>query len=302
MKQSTLAHEIDQTATAPDKATLRPPLSPFDHTIVIEPVRGWSPLNLHELWEYRDLLYFLTWRDIKTRYSQTALGPLWIVLQPLFSMVIYSLLFGLVAKLPTGGTPYTIFSYSGLLPWDFFSDSVNSGLTSLLNNRQLFAKIYFPRLLVVFSRVISSLVDFVISLVILFGMMLYYGLYPNWTIVFIPVYLAIAAVTGLGVGLLVSGLVVKYRDFGQFVGMLTRGWMYATPVVYALDLIPEQWRTLFLLNPMANVIIGFRWALLSAGTAPHWDMLAVSSLLSVALCVAGLFVFKRVERNIVDIA
>lgn len=302
MKQSTLTPEIESVRVSPERQDSSLAVLASDRTVVIEPVRGWSPLNLRELWEYRDLLYFLTWRDIKTRYSQTALGPIWIVLQPLFSMVIYSLVFGLVAKLPTGGAPYPVFTYSGLLPWDFFADSINSGLTSLLNNRQLFAKIYFPRLLVVLSRVISSLVDFAVSMVILVGMMFFYGLVPNWTIVFIPVYLAVAAVTGVGVGLTVSGLVVKYRDVGQFVGMLTRMWMYATPVVYSVDLIPEQWRTLYLLNPMANVVIGFRWALLSTGTEPDWVMFGISSLLGVVLCIFGLYVFKRVERTIVDIA
>lgn len=302
MKQSTLPQEFDAPVLAADNhpGTLAPVLR--DRTVIIQPASGWSPLNLRELWEYRDLLYFLTWRDIKTRYSQTALGPVWIVLQPLFSMVIYSLVFGLVAKLPTGGTPYTIFTYSGLLPWDFFADSVNSGLTSLLNNRQIFAKIYFPRLLVVISRVFSSLVDFAISMVILFGMMLFFGLSPNWTVIFIPVYLAVAAITGAGVGLVVSGMVVKYRDFGQFIGMLTRLWMYATPVVYSMDLIPEKWQTLYLLNPMANVVIGFRWALLSTGTEPNWVMFSISSLLGLAVCIVGLYIFKRVERTIVDIA
>jgi len=289
----------ERLESKPSLPTVSPKISPV---VVIEPPRGWAALNLRELWEYRDLLYFLTWRDIKTRYSQTALGPLWIVLQPLFSMVIYSLIFGVVAKLPTGGTPYTVFTYSGLLPWDFFSDSVNGGLTSLLNNRQIFAKVYFPRLLVVVSRVISSLVDFAISLVILFGMMLYFGLYPNWTIIFVPFYLAVAVMTGVGVGLIFSGLVVKYRDFGQFIGMLLRVWMYATPIVYAIDLIPEQWRTLYLLNPMANVVIGFRWALLSTGAQPNWTMTVISALLGLALCIAGLYTFKRVERTIVDIA
>ncbi|RIK34635.1 MAG: phosphate ABC transporter permease [Chloroflexi bacterium] len=266
----------------------------------MEPPRGWAALNLRELWEYRDLLYFLTWRDIKTRYSQTALGPLWIVLQPLFSMVVYSVIFGGIAKLPTGGIPYPVFSFSGILPWDFFSDSINSGLNSLLINRTVISKVYFPRLHLAFSRVISSLLDLAIATVILFGMILYYNLRPNWTLVFIPLYLGIAMTTGLGFGLLMSGLIVKYRDLGQFVSMFTRAWMYATPVVYSIEAIPEQWRTLYQLNPITNVVIGFRYALLGAGTPPDWKMVLLSAVLGISLFLAGLFAFKRGESNIVD--
>jgi len=287
----------ERLESKPSLLTVSPKISPV---VVIEPPRGWAALNLRELWEYRDLLYFLTWRDIKTRYSQTALGPLWIVLQPLFSMVVYSVIFGGIAKLPTGGIPYPVFSFSGILPWDFFSDSINSGLNSLLINRTVISKVYFPRLHLAFSRVISSLLDLAIATVILFGMILYYNLRPNWTLVFIPLYLGIAMTTGLGFGLLMSGLIVKYRDLGQFVSMFTRAWMYATPVVYSIEAIPEQWRTLYQLNPITNVVIGFRYALLGAGTPPDWKMVLLSAVLGISLFLAGLFAFKRGESNIVD--
>ncbi len=271
-------------------------------TILIEPASGWSALNLREIWTYRDLLYFLTWRDIKTRYSQTALGPLWIFIQPLFSMVLYTLVFGVVAKLPTGGIPYPIFSYAGLLPWGFFGDAVSGSLTSLLTNRDLIGKIYFPRLTLVLSRILSSLLDLAIAMLVLFGMMFYSQLAPNWTLVFVPLYLMIAALTGMGIGLCFSGIVVKYRDVGNLIGYFMRALMFASPVVYSIELIPQEWRMVYELNPMTNVILGFRYALLSAGPAPQWLTLGISTVLAVGLFLVGLFIFKRVERNIVDIA
>lgn len=280
-------------------AKSRPALA--EHTTVIRPSPGWVPLDLSELWEYRDLLYFMVWRDLKTRYRQMALGPLWIVMQPLLSMVIYSVIFGLVAKLPSDGVPYPVFSYVGLLPWTFFAGAIGSTSGSLLNSKELIAKVYFPRLLIPLSQIVSSLVDFAISLIILFGMLVFYGIRPNWGIVMLPVFLLIAAATGLGVGLWFAGVIVKFRDFGQIAGYLVRVWMYASPVVYSATLIPPEWRALYSLNPMTGVVEGFRWALLGTGSGPGWTM-AVSGVAVLVVLVGGLYTFKRAERSIVDVA
>lgn len=284
-------------------------LSPFPRKVqpatsvprtVIRPIKGWSALQLGELWDYRDLLYFLVYRDILGRYRQTALGPIWIVLQPIVSMLLYTLVFGFIARLPSDGVPYTVFSYVGLLPWTFFSDAVGIGVGSLSGSTHLISKVYFPRLLVPISRLLAGLVDLFISFGILVVMMIYYGLRPNAAIVLIPFLLLVAAATGLGFGMIFSGLVVKYRDFGNVVGYAVRAWMYASPVVYSITLIPEQWRFLYELNPITGVVNGFRWALLD-GPPPNFLALALSVIIAVALLFAGVFVFKRVERNIVDI-
>ncbi len=289
------------------KLLKQPQASPRDqafttnHETIIEPARGWSALKLREVWDYRDLLYFMVMRDLKTRYSQTALGPLWIIINPLFSMVLYTVIFGVIAKLPSGNVPYQVFTYCALLPWDMFSDDVGSGSTSLLSNRELISKIYFPRLVLPFSRVISSLVDFWISFVILIGMLIFYRITPTWGVILIPFFLLLIMLTGLGIGLWFSGIIVKYRDFGQVTGYLVRALMYLSPVVYSSEVVPERFYFLYHLNPMANVLEGFRWALL--GTAPpDWIMLLVSAGISVALFLTGLYQFRRVERSIVDIA
>lgn len=271
------------------------------HETIIEPARGWSALRLHEILEYRDLLYFMTWRDLHTRYRQTALGPLWILINPLFSIVIYTIIFGVIAKLPSGNVPYQVFTFCALLPWDCFNDAVNSGSSSLLSNRDLISKVYFPRLLLPFSRVLSSLVDFGIAFLILIGMLIYYRITPNFGVILIPLFLLLAIISGLGVGLWFSGIIVKYRDFGQVTGYLVRALMYASPVVYSSELVPAEFRFLYHLNPLANVLEGFRWALLGA-PAPDWTMMFISSVIAVLLFASGLYLFRRVERSIVDIA
>lgn len=291
-----LSQTIDRT---PPPAKSKPAKS--ETIITIQPARGWSALHLGEIWEYRDLLYFMIVRDLKTRYRQTALGPLWIIINPLFSMVIYTIVFGVIAKLPSGNSPYPVFTYTALLPWDFFSDAVSSGTNALLANRQLLSKVYFPRLLLPLSQVASSLVDFLITFVILLGMMVYYQISPTIGLVFLPLFLGIAAITGLAFGLWFSGIIVKYRDIGNVTGYVVRVWMYATPVVYSSEVVPAQFRTLYQLNPMTNVIDGFRWALLGQAE-PNWVMLAISTALTIVLFIGGLYNFKRVERNIVDIA
>jgi lipopolysaccharide transport system permease protein len=271
-------------------------------TLVIQPTRGWGRLALHEVWEYRDLLYFLLWRDIKGRYKQMALGPLWIVLRPLFNMVLFTLIFGVVAKLPSDGVPYPVFTYTALLPWLFFSGAVMGASNSLLSNRHLITKVYFPRLIIPIVSILSGLLDFCISFVILLGMMLYYGYVPGWGIVLLPFYMLVAIATALMVGLWFATWIVHYHDVGEIVSYLIRGWMYATPVVYALSIIPERWRTLYrLVNPMTSVIEGFRWALLGTGHPP--DRITLLSVLWILpLLIMGAFYFRRTERTIVDIA
>src|SRR5258708_9792905 len=212
-----LSPAIDKKSVSDDPDSSKP-----DKTVVIERARGWSALQLGEIWEYRDLLYFMIVRDLKTRYRQTALGPLWIIINPLFSMVIYTVVFGIIAKLPSGNSPYPVFAYTALLPWDFFSDAVGSGTSSLFANRQLISKVYFPRFLLPLSQIASSLLDFLITFVILLGMMVYYQVKPTIGVLFLPLFLLIAAMTGLAFGLWFSGIIVKYRDFGNFSGYLLR--------------------------------------------------------------------------------
>lgn len=270
-------------------------------TLIIQPTRGWSALRLGELWDYRDLLYFMTWRDLKARYRQTALGALWIVLAPLLNTLLYTVIFGGIAQLPSEGVPYALFTFTAMLPWTFFASTVNSGVYSLLGSKDLITKVYFPRLLVPLSQMISLLVDFAMSFLILLGLLVVYGYAPTWGILLTPLYLAIAGVTGLGVGLWFAGIIVKYRDFGQMAGYLVRAWMFATPVVFALEAIPEPWRTLMHLNPMTGVVEGFRRGVLGVGTTPN-ALTWIAWAAVIPLLVGALFWFRRVERDIVDVA
>ncbi|GAK55280.1 ABC transporter permease protein [Candidatus Vecturithrix granuli] len=269
--------------------------------LIIQPTKGWGRLALHEVWEYRDLLYFLLWRDVKGRYKQMALGPLWIVLHPLVNMVMFTLIFGVVAKLPSDGVPYPIFTYTALLPWTFFSGAVMAAANSLLNHRHLIAKVYFPRLIVPIVGVISGLIDFSISLLILLGMMMFYGYGLSWRILTIPGFLLIAAMVALAVGLWSASWIVHYHDVNEILSYVVRGWMYVTPVVYAISIVPDRWRMLYRLNPMTNVIEGFRWALLGTGQAPD-SLFLISSLCIIPMLISGAFYFRRTERTIVDIA
>lgn len=281
--------------------TVATPALPEHPVIVIEATRGWRSLGLRDVWEYRDLLYLLTWRDLKARYRQMALGPLWILAQPLINMVLYTVIFGVIANLPSDGVPYPIFTYVALLPWGFFAGVLASTVGSLLGATNLISKVYFPRLVLPLSLLLSNLVDFLISFIILAGMLLFYRIMPNWwAMLWLPFYMLLAALTGLGVGLWFAGILVKYRDVGQVTGYLTRGWMYATPVVYSITIIPAAWLTLYSLNPMTQVVEGFRWALLGMGLAPNW-ITVVSTALTLLVLVGGLFIFKRAERNIADI-
>ncbi|MGA7732693.1 MAG: ABC transporter permease [Chloroflexia bacterium] len=267
---------------------------------VIEPTSGWVSLKLKELWDYRELLYFLTWRDIKVRYKQTVLGAAWAIIQPFFTMVVFSIFFGALAKMPSDGIPYPIFAYAALVPWTFFAGGLSQSSNSLVGSAGLIKKVYFPRLAVPISTVFSGILDFALAFVVLIGMMLWFGIVPTLAVLWLPAFLVLALVTALGVGLWLSAMNVQFRDVRYVVPFLTQFWMFATPVAYPSSLLDEPWRTLFGLNPMAGVVEGFRWALLGANTAPG-PMIAVSALASLVILVSGAFYFRRMEKTFADV-
>lgn len=268
--------------------------------LVIEPGKGWVSLKLNELWVYRELLYFLTWRDIKVRYKQTALGAAWAIIQPLFTMLVFSVFFGRLAKIPSDGIPYPIFSFAALVPWTFFANGLSQASNSLVGNSNLLTKVYFPRLVIPISTVISGFIDFALSFAVLLLMMVYYGKLPTLNIIWLPFFLLLALITALGVGLWMSALNVEYRDVRYVVPFITQFWMLATPIAYPSTMLSEPWRTVYGLNPMVGVIEGFRWALLGSGTGPG-AMTAVSTVVSILALITGAFYFKRMERNFADI-
>lgn len=273
--------------------------NPQSAITIIRPSRGWVALNLRELWQYRELLYILIWRDIKVRYKQTAIGAAWAVIQPFFAMVVFSLFFGRLAKIPSEGLPYPIFAYSALLPWQFFAKALTEASTSLVVNERVITKVYFPRLLVPTAVVLAGLLDFGIAFLILLGMMVFYGIMPSWGIVTIPFFLLLAVMTALGVSFWLSALDVEYRDVRYTLPFLTQLWLFATPVVYPSTMVPQAWRALYGLNPMVGVVEGFRWALLGS-TPPDPMMLLVSSAAVTLLFVGGLIYFRRMERTLAD--
>jgi lipopolysaccharide transport system permease protein len=270
------------------------------HLIVVKPSEGWTSLKLDELWEYRELLYFLTWRDIKVRYKQTVLGAAWAIIQPFFTMVVFSLFFGKLAKIPSDGIPYPIFAYAALVPWTFFANGLNQSSNSLVGSATLIQKVYFPRLVVPISSVISGVFDFILAFVVLLGMMLYYGIFPTVSIVWLPFLLLLTFITSLGVGLWLSALNVQFRDVRYTVPFLTQFWLFATPIAYPSSLLSEPWRTLYGINPMVGVVEGFRWALLGTDTAPG-PIIIVSSFMAVTLLAGGAFYFRRLERTFADV-
>jgi lipopolysaccharide transport system permease protein len=268
--------------------------------IRIEPSRGWISLRLDELWEYRELLYFLAWRDIKIRYKQTALGAAWAIIQPFFTMVIFSIFFGRLAGIPSDGVPYPIFSFAALVPWTFFANSLNQSSNSLVSSANLIQKVYFPRLAIPIASVFSGMVDFVLAFIVLLGMMLYYGILTTINVVWLPAFCLLAFVTSLGVGLWLSAMNVRFRDIRYIVPFVTQFWMFATPIAYPSSLLSEPWRTLYGLNPMVGVIEGFRWGLLGTDTAPG-GIIIISSLMAMAILVSGAFYFRRAEKSFADI-
>lgn len=282
---------------------LRPDVKPLPENLPIvriRPSKGWVELRLGELWSYRELLYFLVWRDIKVRYKQTALGATWAIIQPFFSMVVFSLFFGKLANMPSDGVPYPIFSFAGLVPWNFFASGLTSSSDSLVSSANLIKKIYFPRLAIPISTVLAGGVDFLISFGVLILLMVYFGITPTVRIIFVPAFALLAFITALGVGLWMSALNVKYRDVRYTVPFITQFWMFATPIVYPSTLLSEPWRTVYGLNPMVGVVEGFRWALLGTQSAPG-PMLAASAIASLLILIGGAFYFRRMERQFSDV-
>lgn len=275
-------------------------LSDSQFTITIRPSRGWKSINFRELFEYRELFYFLGWRDVQVRYKQTILGIAWAVIQPFLTMVIFNIFFGQLAKIPSDDIPYPIFSYAALVPWTFFSNAITSSSNSLVRSAHLIQKVYFPRLVVPTSALLSSIVNFVPAFLVLLGMMLYFGIIPTWNVLWLPLLLLLALVTALGVGLWLTAMNVQFRDIQYAVPFLVQAWMFATPIVYPSSLLDEPWRTLYGINPMVGVVEGFRWALLGTETTPG-PIILVSALVAVALLISGAFYFRRMEKMFADI-
>ena len=265
----------------------------------IHPTRGWVALRLGDVWAYRELLYFLAWRDIKVLYKQTVIGVLWVVLQPVITVLIFSVVFGLLLKVPSSDAPYPLFYFSAILPWTFFSGVLSRVSNSLVGNANLIKKVYFPRLVVPLAGVVSSMLDFVIAFGVFLVFMLFYQRMPTADILWLPLLFLLAVITALGVGLWLSALNVQFRDVNYAVPFLIQIWFYATPVIYSSDIF-GRWQPLVALNPMAGVIEGFRWALLGTGNAPG-PLVAISALVSVILLISGLYYFRRTERTFADV-
>jgi len=268
-------------------------------TVRIEPPRGWLELRLREVWDYRELLYFFVWRDVKIRYKQTAIGIAWVILQPLMTMGVFTLFFGRLAKLPSQGLPYPVFYFAALVPWMYFSYALQSATNVVVENQHVITKVYFPRLVLPFSAVLSGLVDFAIGFVVLAILTLAYGIRPTMAALWLPFLLLLAILTALGVGLWMSALNALYRDVRFVMPFVVQFWMFASPVAYPSALVPERWRWLYGLNPMAGVIDGFRWALTGHGQPPGPVMLASAAMVVVVL-VGGLFFFQRMESTVAD--
>lgn len=313
--ETPIKHTATPTTQFPDDT---PP------TTIIEASKGWRSLGLQELWEYRELLFFMVWRDVKVRYKQTILGVLWAILQPLMLMVVFTVFFGGLAQIPSDGVPYPIFNFVALVPWTFFANGLTNSTLSLVNASAMLKKIYFPRLILPISSLLASLVDFALSFVVLIGMILYfmattpppfplpagwlppgapeiaYGIQPSANIIWLPFLLLLAFISALGVGLWLSALNVQFRDVRYSINFLIRIWMFITPIVYPSSLLDEQWRLIYALNPMSGVVEGFRWALLGTDTAPG-PMILVSTVVAVVFLITGLFYFRRMEATFADV-
>jgi lipopolysaccharide transport system permease protein len=266
----------------------------------LRPSQGWLSIDFKELWQYRELIFFLTWRDIKVRYKQAALGIAWAILQPLLTMVIFSVIFGNLLRTPSEGIPYPLYSLTALLPWQLFASALQRSSISLVGNSNLITKVYFPRLAIPLSSVFAALVDFGISFVVLIGVMIYYRYWPSWNLLLLIPMVLLALLTALAVGLWLSAMNVQYRDVQQMVPFIIQAWMYASPIVYPIDIIPAGiWRLLYGLNPMVGVIQGFRWVLL--GTARPDLTMIISSGVVLILLISGLYYFRRMEKTFADV-
>lgn len=268
--------------------------------IIIQPPKGWPNLGLRELWDYRDLLYLLVWRDIKVRYKQTFVGASWAIIQPFIAMVVLSIFFGKLAKVPSEGIPYPIFAYSALVPWTYFVNVLTQSSNSVVLNRAVITRIYFPRLIIPMTAVVTGLLDFAIAFVILVGMMLFYGVAPTVAIWTLPFFILLTVATALGLGFWLAALNVHYRDIGFVLPFLTQIWLFVTPIAYPSSLVPEKWRAIYGLNPMAGVVEGFRWALLGKSQAPGM-LLAISVAVVIALLLGGIIFFRYREDTFSDV-
>lgn len=269
-------------------------------TVIIQPVKGLVALNLRDLWIYRELVYFLTWRDLKVRYKQSVLGVLWAIINPLVTTVVFAVIFGNFAKFPSDGVPYPIFSYTATLPWTFFAAALTVSARSMLTSGGMVSKIYFPRIIVPLSSIFANLADFLVGFVIMIGMLIFYKITPTLNMLWLPAFMLLATITALGVGLWFSALLVMYRDINYLLPFLTTIWMYLSPVVYASSTIPEQYRIIYSLNPMVGVIEGFRWALLGTQQSISPLMIAISTGIALLIFITGLFFFRRMERIFAD--
>ena len=270
------------------------------YMIRIEPsIRGVS-LGLKGIWEYRELLIIFVWRDLKVRYRQTVIGALWAVIQPFLTMVIFSVFFGRLAGVPSDGIPYPIFSYAALVPWTFFANGVTQASNSLVNSADMIKKIYFPRLTMPMASVFAGLVDFVLALIVLLGMMLYYGFVPTINTIWLPLFVILAMITALGVSFWLSALNVQFRDVRYMIPFITQAWLFATPVAYSSSLLSEPWRTLYGLNPMVGVVEGFRWALLGTSAAPS-PIILISFVVALGILISGILYFRRMEKTFADV-
>jgi len=268
-------------------------------TIRIEPPRGWLNLRLKELWDYRELLYFFVWRDVKIRYKQTAIGVLWVVLQPLLTMLVFTLFFGKLAKMPSQGLPYPVFYFAAVVPWMYFSTALLNATNVVVENQRVITKVFFPRLILPFSAVLSGLVDFAIGFIVLLIFTYTYGLRPTIAALLLPLFLLLAILTALGVGLWLSALNALYRDVRYLMPFIVQFWMLASPVAYPSSMVPVRYRWVYGLNPMAGVIEGFRWALTGHGQAPGAVLIASTAMVCLAV-FSGLFFFNRMEVSIAD--
>jgi len=267
---------------------------------IIRPRRSWWDIDLREIWAYRELLYFFVWRDIKVRYKQTVIGAAWAILQPFMTMVVFSLFFGKLAKIPSHGLPYPVFYYSALLPWMYFAGALQNATNTIIEHQRVITKVYFPRIILPLAAVLSGLVDFGIAFLILIGIMLFYGIIPTLAVLWLPFLMLLAVMTAFGVGLWLSALNAIYRDVRYAVPFLIQFWMFASPVAYPSSLVPERWQWLYGLNPMAGVIEGFRWALTGQGQPPQ-SLFAVSVLAVFLVLLGGLIYFRRIEGTIADL-
>jgi lipopolysaccharide transport system permease protein len=297
---------IDDPSPAPTPRALRRDVGAVDSpangspTSVIEASRGLASLDLGAIWQRRELLYFLVWRDVKVRYKQTAIGAAWAVFSPLLTVVIFAVVFGGLARIPSDGLPYIVFAFAGFLPWTYFAQAFGRGAGSLVGNAHLITKVYFPRLMIPLAAVTTPAVDFCLSLLPLFGLMLWYRVAPTWALLALPGFLLLAATIAVGMALWLAPINVRYRDVNHTVPFLVQAWMYCSPVVYPLSLVPESWRVVYSLNPMVGVIEGFRWSLLGTA-APDATAIALSVAVGLAVMVSGLVFFRRMERAFADV-